>query len=133
MTHKKSAVECLISDGFPFFKGDITLSQSIEISDTDYELILPDGFLTVEVKINGQYAGKMMFSNRLDISKYLSVGKNEIELTVTAGLRNLLGPFHDNEGEPGFVGPDTFERLGSWQNGKSNRYNPKYAFKKGII
>lgn len=130
---QKSTVECLISDGFPFFKGDITLSQSIEISDTDYELILPDGFLTVEVKINGQYAGKMMFSNRLDISKYLSVGKNEIELTVTAGLRNLLGPFHDNEGEPGFVGPDTFERFGSWQNGKSNRYNPKYAFKKGII
>ncbi len=130
---QKSAVECLISDGFPFFKGEISLIQKVNLSDTDYELILPDGFLTVLIRVNGQDAGKMMFSNRLDISKFLKIGENEIELTLTVGLRNLLGPFHDKEGEPNFVGPDTFERFGSWQNAKSHRYCEKYAFKKGII
>ena len=126
-------MECLISEGFPFFKGDITLTKRITLDSTNYELILPNELLTVEVNVNGSYAGKMMFSNRLDLSEYLKVGENEITLTVTVGLRNLLGPFHDNEGEPNFVGPDTFERLGSWKDGKSARYNEKYAFKKGII
>ena len=129
----KSSVECMISDGFPFFKGDITLTQNVTLDSTNYELVLPNELLTVEVSVNGQYAGKMMFSNRLDLSEYLRVGENEITLTVTVGLRNLLGPFHTNEGEPNFVGPDTFERLGSWEDGKSKHYNEKYAFKKGII
>jgi beta-galactosidase len=85
------------------------------------------------VWVNGEYVGKMLFTNRLDISNYLREGKNEIELTITVGLRNLLGPFHTNEGEPNFVGPDTFERFGSWQNGKSKYYQEKYAFKKSIL
>lgn len=130
---QKSSIECMISEGFPFFKGDITLTQNVALDSTNYELVLPNELLTVEVSVNGQYAGKMMFSNRLDLSEYLRVGENEITLTVTVGLRNLLGPFHDNEGEPNFVGPDTFERFGSWKDGKSARYNEKYAFKKGII
>ena len=130
---QKSSIECLISDGFPFFNGDITVKQELTLDKADYELVLPDDLLTVEVVVNGEYAGKMMFTNRLDLSNYLKVGKNEIVLTITVGLRNLLGPFHAIEGEAGFVGPDTFERFGSWQNGQSKYYNPKYAFKKSII
>ena len=130
---QKTQVENLILDGFPFFKGDITLKQEISLDNTDYELVLPNEILTVDVSVNGNFVGKMMFTNRLDLSNYLNVGVNEITLTVTYGLRNLLGPFHTNEGEPNFVGPDTFERFGSWNEGKSKNYNPKYAFKRGII
>jgi hypothetical protein len=130
---QKTQVENLILDGFPFFKGDITLKQEISLDNTDYELVLPNEILTVDVSVNGNFVGRMMFTNRLDLSNYLNVGVNEITLTVTYGLRNLLGPFHTNEGEPNFVGPDTFERFGSWIDGKSKHYNPKYSFKKGII
>ena len=130
---QKSSVECLISDGFPFFSGNITLTEKITLDNTDYQLNLPKELLVVDVEVNGKCGGRMMFTRKLDISDLLKVGENEIILTVTVGLRNLLGPFHSTEGEPGFVGPDTFERFGSWQDGKSKFYNEKYAFKKGII
>jgi hypothetical protein len=126
-------VECLISGGFPFFSGDITLSKKINLDSKNYQLVLPNELLVADVLVNGENAGRMMFSGKLDISKYLKIGENEITLTVTVGLRNLLGPFHTNEGEPNFVGPDTFERFGSWFDGKSRHYNEKYAFKKGVI
>lgn len=130
---QKSSVECLISDGFPFFSGDITLTKKVTLDKTNYDLTLPRELLVVDVTVNGENAGRMMFTSKLDISKHLKVGENEISLTVTVGLRNLLGPFHTNEGEPNFVGPDTFERFGSWIDGKSKHYSEKYAFKKGII
>ncbi len=130
---QKDAVECLILDGFPFFSGDITLKQNVILDSTDYELILPSRFHLVDVKVNGKEAGRMMFSHRLDLSSYLSVGENELEITVSISNRNLLGPFHTNEGEAGFVGPDTFERFGSWQNGKSRHYKEEYAFRKTLI
>ena len=98
-----------------------------------YQLVINDRFHIIDVTVNGNYVGRMMFTNQIDISSYLKNGENQIELTVCIGLRNLLGPFHTNEGEPCFVGPDTFERFGSWQNGKSKHYNEKYAFKKTLI
>ena len=128
--NQKDRVQCLISDGFPFLSGDISLKQSITVDHPDYELCLPGRFHLVDVFVNGEYAGRMMLSSRLDLSKHLKAGENEIEIKVSLSNRNLLGPFHCIEGEPGFVGPDTFERLGTWQNGKSKRYNEKYAFKK---
>ena len=85
-----------------------------------------------EIYVNGQWAGNMMLERSLDISNLLRVGENEIEIILTLGNRNLLGPFHTNEEEPYFVGPDTFERFGSWENGKSRYYNPKYALVKAL-
>ena len=126
---QKNQVECLITDGFPFFSGDITLTQDINLDTTDYQLVVNNRFHILDVKVNGEYVGRMMFSCRLDLSNHLKVGKNQLEITVTVSNRNLLGPFHDNEGEPRFVGPDTFERLGSWNDGKSHRYNDRYALK----
>ena len=130
---QKDTVECLILDGFPFFSGDITLKQKVNLTEKNYELVLKSRFHIVDVCVNGKDAGRMMFSNRLDLSPYLEIGENELEITVSVGNRNLLGPFHDPEGDPGWVGPDTFERFGTWQDGKSNRYNEKYAFKRTTI
>ena len=127
-----TSVTELIKGGFPFFRGHITLTQKVELSDTGYELYIPEQFLIIDVTVNGRAAGRMMFSKRLDISKYLKKGENEIELTLTVGNRNLLGPFH-TKWEEGFVGPDTFERFGTWKDGKSPRFFEKYAFLKSII
>ncbi|MBQ7761613.1 MAG: hypothetical protein IJ400_06115 [Clostridia bacterium] len=130
---QKRQVECLIKDGYPFFSGDITLRQKINLTDTDYALTIPEHFLLIDVQINGKDAGKMMLSRKFDISKHLRVGENQITLTLTVGNRNLLGPFH-TYGEHDFIGPETFERLGSWQgDGSSKHFNPSYSFKKTII
>ena len=75
----------------------------------------------------------MMLENSIDLSRVLKKGENEIKLTAVVGNRNLLGPFHCIDEEPGFVGPDTYERFGTWENGKSRYYSEKYAFVKGIL
>ena len=129
---QRAKVSELIKEGFPFFSGDITLVQNVELNDTGYALFVPEQFHIIDVTVNGKYAGRMMFSQYLDISKYLKKGENRIELTTTIGLRNLLGPFHTHR-EDKFVGPDTFERFGSWKDGQSRWYEPKYAFVKNII
>ncbi|MBQ4585348.1 MAG: hypothetical protein IJA82_03990 [Clostridia bacterium] len=129
---QKSRTQCLITDGYPFFRGNIVLKQNVMLEDTSYQLVIPENFLLIDLQINGKRAGRMLLSSKLDISKYLQKGENEIIITLTVGNRNLLGPFH-TIGEHGFVGPDTFERLGSWQDGKSKHFNPDYSFKKTII
>ena len=130
---QKINISSLIEDGFPFFAGDIELKQTINITDTAKELVLTERFEFAEITINGRDVGKMMFSKRLDISKYLHRGENELKITLTVGLRNLLGPFHTQEEETVFVGPYTFERMGQWQDGTCKDMKEDYAFIKTIV
>jgi hypothetical protein len=69
----------------------------------------------------------------LDVSKALKVGDNEIEIVLTVGNRNLLGPFHTREQENFSVGPFTWERFGTWKDGKSDFVVDKYAFVKTLV
>ena len=128
-----SVVSSLIENGFPFFSGDIVLEQEIYADGVNKELVLEDKFLLADVKINDTFAGRMMFSCRLDLSKYLQVGRNKLELTLTVSNRNLFGPFHTREEESPWVSPDSFERFGTWVNGKSSIMNDSYALVKNII
>ena len=130
---QKREISGLIKEGYPFFKGDISLTQKIYAEDVNAKLVIDGRFHLIDVKVNGRYAGKMLFSNQLDLSGYLKKGENDVELTLTVGNRNLLGPFHALEEEPLGVGPYTFERFGTWKNGKSKYVNDDYAFVKTII
>ncbi|MBQ9743542.1 MAG: hypothetical protein IJW19_00270 [Clostridia bacterium] len=133
MGEQKTVISSLIEDGFPFFSGDITLKQTLTVTDTAMELVTDKRFHLIDASVNGKYMGRMMFDSELDISRGLKVGENEIELTLTVGNRNLFGPFHTVWEEPGFVGPDTFERFGHWDNGKNKYLTDFYAFIKTII
>jgi hypothetical protein len=97
------------------------------------ELVIDKPFHLIDVKVNGKEAGRMMFSSRLDLSEFLQVGENEIEITLTVSNRNLMGAFHTPEQEPNSIGPYTFERLGTWTNGKSSILRESYAFVKTIL
>ncbi|MBQ8343485.1 MAG: hypothetical protein IJY21_05190 [Clostridia bacterium] len=129
---QKTEICDLVEEGYPFFAGDITLKQTVCVDDTNCDLVIDWNYHLIEVKINGAYAGKMMFGNKLDISKYLEKGENEIELMLTIGNRNLMGPFHALEEEPLYVGPHTWERMKSWKNGKSDLVADGYALVKTI-
>ena len=74
-----------------------------------------------------------MFDNELDLTSYLKKGENEKELILTVGNRNLLGPFQTEEQENIAVEPHTFERFGTWKNGKSELVKEYYAFVKTIV
>ena len=124
----------LIEEGYPFFSGNITLKQTITTEDTDCVLVFDKRFHLLEVKVNGTYAGMVMFGNKIDVSKLLKVGENEIELVLTVGNRNLLGPFHLKEQESFWVGPRSFERMGSWdEDGNSPYFEKPYSFIKTMI
>ena len=123
----------LVEQGYPFFSGDITLKQTIYIEDTNSELVIDDRFQLLEVKVNGVDFGKWMFGKRLDVSKALKVGENEIELVLTVGNRNLLGAFHTPEQENFSVGPYTWERSGTWKDGKSFAVVDKFALVKTLV
>ena len=130
---QKKEITCLITDGFPFFKGDITLTQRIAVNDTDAKLVIDGRFHLLEIKVNGKHVGKMLFDSELDLKGYLVKGENEIAITLTVGNRNLLGPFHTEEQENVAVGPHLFERFGTWKNGKSDCVKDYYAFVKTIV
>lgn len=130
---QKNKASSLIKDGFPFFAGDIKLKQTVVCDSTNMELVIDGRFQLIDVKVNGVYCGRMMFNNRLDVSSALNLGENEIELILTVSNRNLFGPFHTIWEEPKFVGPDTFERFGHWDNGKNKYLTDTYAFVKTII
>ena len=127
------AVTDLVEQGYPFFSGDIVLKQTVTVEDVNSELVIDDRFQILEVTVNGVYFGKWMFGKRLDVSKALKVGENEIELVLTIGNRNLLGPFHTREQENFGVGPYTWERSGTWKDGKSFAVVDKYALVKSLV
>ena len=131
---QKKSVSNMLTDGYPFFSGDVVLTQKVTVEDTDYELVVDDRFQLLEVKVNGEYVGKLMFGCRMDLSKVLKKGENEVEIVLTVGNRNLLGPFHHIDQEPFSVGPYTFERMGTWdEEGNSSLLAEGYAFVKGMV
>ena len=130
---QKTEVTCLIKDGFPFFKGDIKLKQKINITDTQAKLVIDKRFHELEVFVNGKFAAKTLFSNTVDLSGSLVKGENTLELVLTVGNRNLLGPFHTLEQEVTSLGPHVYERFGSWEDGKSKYLTDYYAFVKTIV
>ena len=130
----KQTISHLIEEGYPFFSGDITLKQTITVEDTDCALVFDKRFQLLEVKVNGVYAGKVMFDNKIDLSAFLKKGENEIELILTVGNRNLLGPFHLEQQESFSVGPHSYERMGTWdEKGNSPYFVKPYAFVRTIL
>ena len=121
--------EDITLQGFPFFRDTMVLETEVELTDTDWRLRCNGRLQCVKVWVNGSCAGLMLFNDILDLHEYLQVGTNILRLELTASNRNLLGPFHISYNpEPFGVGPDTFSKYGSWQDGKSRRHNPRYAF-----
>jgi len=116
-----------VFDGFPFFAGKLSLKQNITIDNTDVILRFDGTWHIAYIKVNGQYAGKMIYGNEIDIGRFVIFGNNTIEIDIIVGNRNLLGPHHNLLYENGLVEPYSFELTGEWKEGKSesfaNRYN----------
>lgn len=130
---QKEKVSDLIEGGFPFFRGDISLEQDIIVDNINKNLYFDKKFCANEVYLNGEYVGKMLFNNSLDLSKYLKLGKNRLKMILTVSNRNCLGENHSPSQEIYFLRPYNFERFGSWKNGNSKTFTEKYYFIRTII
>ena len=117
--------------GFLFFAGSMTLTADVETEKTDLCLALKrKGINGVEVRVNGQNAGTIMYqSERVNCSGLLKSGKNEFSLTLYNNLRNMMGPHHLKEGESYCVGPSSFFAESCiWHGSAENQYDPDYCF-----
>ena len=127
---KNNCVNNLLTDGYPFFAGRITLRKTFELFDNNVELKLNGNYcLAYDLKINDIKINKSYFSNVVDISNVAKIGSNKVEFTLCSSNRNLLGPHHlKNNEEPFDVGPYSYELKGSWKNGVSNKERTNYSF-----
>lgn len=136
--HDRITLSCIERQGYPFFSGSITLKKSFELDSTDYKLAFnKQGINAVKIKVNGNDVRTVLWAPyETDISEYLSVGENEIEITLINNLRNLLGPHHLGEGESYFVSPSSFYRRACvWNSfGENKAFREEYSLvKTGLI
>jgi hypothetical protein len=105
-------IEKLDGSGFPMFAGSITLEKEIEVDSADKTVTLTgNGINAMRIKVNGVEAAMRMFPPyEVDISSYLKVGKNSVELTVVNNLRNMQGPLHLDAPDTAGIGPGSFFR-----------------------
>ncbi len=93
--------------GLPMYCEVVEYTRTWEIAKKDrYYLQLGKWSGTVaEVIVNGKSAG-LIFNEPylLEISEFLEKGKNTISVRVTGSLKNILGPFHQEQRE-GIVTP----------------------------
>ncbi|MCU6710935.1 glycosyl hydrolase [Paenibacillus sp. J5C_2022] len=112
--------EDLTSQGLCFFAGTVEIEQ-VWICQTKPDqatLELKEPYAaTVELYVNGQLAGRRGWAPyTFDMTSLIHKGNNDIQLRLTSGLRNLLGPHHHCKGDVGFVGPSIFKGKRGWED-----------------
>lgn len=123
------------TSGYPFYRGKVSTLYNYEydLSGEVYIEIDNTSAISCNLLINGNNlfvdAGR-----RLNISKYLKEGNNEIYLIEYTGLRNTFGPFHHKYGKHYYTGPSVFEGYSEWQDFviypelKGSTYVNEYSF-----
>lgn len=123
-------VDDLYKRGYPFFKGELTLTGKVTKPETGRVFLRPSGrFMTAEIAANGKKK-LFVFGSDCDITDVLHVGENDVSIAVRSSMRNLFGPHHyAPEPEPMAVSPFNFEFRGGWENGgKPDAYTDDYNF-----
>ncbi len=105
-------IEALDVSGFPEFSGELSLKKRIAVDDVNkYVTLRGVGMNSVHITVNGKFVARKMWAPyEVDISEYLKVGENEIELLIVNNLRNMMGPHHLKIGESVKVAPSSFFR-----------------------
>lgn len=130
----KKEINCLIKDGYPFFRGEITLEQQLNADDVNKTLVIDERFQLIDLYVNNKFVKRLMFDYKVDLSDYLKIGENKVKINLVVSNRNLLGPHHFVKEEPPAVGPFTFERTGTWnEDGESCWHVKRYSFVKTIV
>ncbi len=123
-----AVTEPLDRQGYPFFKGALTLKGQVYWDGQPNTSLQIDGrYLVAEVNINGNPAD-FVLDNRKDITAYLQQGENEITIVLRSSLRNLFGPHHFRcDGDLMGVSPGNFHFRGQWAEGVPSDYTHDYV------
>lgn len=124
----------IVTQGYPFFAGSMTFKKTVTLNEAEIinrSIAFSKRNTSVtSVKVNGKDAGSILWQPySVDVTGLLKAGENEIEITLTGTLRNLLGPFHLVVGESYSVGPSTFfHESPLWCKGKNGNWTDNYTF-----
>lgn len=120
-------------DGFPFFAGEMLLSQSIQLESKDVILKILGDYQMADVTLNGKPVGHLLFEKEIDISETARIGINEVEIRFVIGNKNRMGPHHFIGDRNGNVDPWMFELFDHWKEDKSELYHDEYDIKKFYV
>lgn len=110
-----------VNAGYPFFTGTFSLFLDFEIKSLEFKQVFLElekiSAIAVEIKLNNKDAGILIYRPfRLEVKKFLKLGKNLLEIKLVNSLRNLLGPHHHKKEELFNVSPDSFHDKKNWVN-----------------
>lgn len=133
LDERETVVSDTITQGYPFFAGNMTVKVRFENDGRPCNLRLPKNAHLSYLKVNGVSVEQGYFEDAPDISQFVKKGDNIAEITVYSGNRNLLGPHHYlPDPEPQMVDPQMFDFILRYKNGKCEREGKKYSFVKFI-
>jgi hypothetical protein len=103
----------LVRAGYPFFAGRLALTKDVVLREAPSPgarlELSPPAAVTATVEINGQEAGTVWKAPwTVPAGEFLVRGTNRIAVTLTTGLRNLLGPHRWGGPGPDLVTADAF-------------------------
>ena len=107
--NQKGTVSELVTEGFPFFSGKLTISKWVYLSDTAVNLQFSDAFQCIKAVINGKKLLVSLFENIIDVSNVAKIGENKITLEAMISNHNKMGPHHCCDPYPEWVGPTAFQ------------------------
>jgi len=128
----KVNISSLHDNGFPFFSGTISVCGKINVFGKNPVLKLnKKGINIVTVSMNGTEKTFLWNADEIDLTGWAKDGENEIKISLTNNLRNLLGPHHMGE-ECYAVGPRQFPKIACvWTNGNDvEDFDDNYCFVK---
>ena len=117
-------------EGFPFFAGEMTLSQKIQLNSTNVLLNILGEYQMAFVKLNGVPVGTLLFEKEIDISKIAKIGENEVEIEFIIGNKNRMGPHHFVGEKDGNIDPWKFDLFDHWDEDRCKLYHEEYDIKK---
>ena len=120
-------------EGFPFFAGEMTLSQKIYLDSTRVMLQVLGEYQMAYVKVNNVSVGTLLFDKLVDISSVAKIGENDIEIRFVMGNRNRMGPHHFSGDKNGMADPWKFDMFDYWDGEKCMLYHEEYDIKKFYI
>ncbi len=124
----------MAEQGYPFFAGSMTFTKNITLlpDETKHRSLVFERLCSTvtTVRVNGKEAGQVMWQPYcVELDDLLVEGENEISVTITGNLRNLLGPFHLGEGECLEVCPPSFiHESPVWVGGINPDWVDSYCF-----
>lgn len=110
---RKIAGGNVTTEGFPFFKGKMYLSKTVNVEDPQVPRHVDLSGMAAacaKVYVNGKPGELIAFGKMTeDVTDRLREGANEIKIQLFLGNRNLLGPHHASEAAITSPGPGEFQ------------------------